>query len=59
MGTIVTNERQRKQKNIPTACPFPEINCRCITGPHLLFEVNIVKEIRPEWIDPDAFYKGG
>jgi hypothetical protein len=57
--TVVTNEGQRKQKNIPTTCRLPDINCRCITGPHFLFEVNIVKEIRPEWIDPDAFYKGG
>ncbi len=55
--TVVTNEGQRREKRIPAACRFPTINCRCITGPHFLVEVNIVKEIKPEWIDTDAFFK--
>jgi len=57
--TVVTNEAQRREKRIPAACRFPTVDCRCITGPHFLVEVNIVKEIKPEWIDPDAFFKKG
>lgn len=55
--TVVTNERQRAQKKIPSACRFPSIDCRCISGPHFLVEVEIVTDIRPEWIDTDAFFK--
>ena len=57
--TVVTNEGQRKEKRIPAACRFPTIDCRCITGPHFLVEVGIVKDIKPEWIDTDAFFKKG
>jgi hypothetical protein len=55
--TVVTNEGQRKEKRIPNVCRLPSINCRCISGPHFLVEVGIVKEIKPEWIDTDAFFK--
>jgi hypothetical protein len=55
--TVVTNEGQRKEKRIPAACRFPTIDCRCISGPHFLVEVGIVSEIKPEWIDTDAFFK--
>jgi Domain of unknown function (DUF4411) len=57
--TVVTNEGQRKEKRIPAACRFPTIDCRCITGPHFLVEVDIVQVIKPEWIDTDAFFKKG
>jgi Domain of unknown function (DUF4411) len=57
--TVVTNEGQRKEKRIPAACRFPTIDCRCITAPHFLVEVDIIKHIKPEWIDPEAFFKKG
>jgi hypothetical protein len=55
--TVVTNEGQRKEKRIPAACRLPPIHCRCISGPHFLFEVGIVKKIEPEWIDAEALQK--
>lgn len=57
--TVVTNERPRSTMRIPAACKLPKINCRCIRGPHFLHEVGLVKEIKPEHIDPAAFFNEG
>jgi hypothetical protein len=38
------------------ACRLAKINCRCIRGPHFLHEVGIVTQIKPEHIDPHAFF---
>ena len=35
------------------------INCRCIRGPHFLVEVGLVKQIKPEHIDPAFFFNEG
>lgn len=57
--TVVTNESPRSTMRIPAACRLPEMNCRCIRGPHFLHEVGLVKEIKPEHIDPAAFFSEG
>jgi predicted nucleic acid-binding protein len=57
--TVVTNESPRSTMRIPAACRLPRIDCRCIRGPHFLHEVGLVKEIKPEHIDPAAFFNEG
>ena len=57
--TVVTNERPRSVNRIPAACRNPKIGCRCIRGPHFLIEVGLVKEIKPEHIDPTYFFDEG
>jgi hypothetical protein len=57
--TVVTNESRRSPYKIPATCELEGINCRCISGPHFLFEVGIVTEIRPEWISVEAFHREG
>jgi len=57
--TVVTNERPRSTMRIPAACRLPSIGCRCIRGPHFLHEVGLVKEIKPEHIDPASFFAEG
>lgn len=59
--TVVTNESPRSPVKIPAACRMPHINCRCIRGPHFLLEVGIVTQaqIKPEFIDPAAFFQKG
>jgi predicted nucleic acid-binding protein len=57
--TVVTNERPRSTMRIPAACRLPKIDCRCIRGPHFLHEVGIVKEVKPEHIDPASFFNEG
>jgi predicted nucleic acid-binding protein len=57
--TVVTNESPRSTMRIPAACRLPTIGCRCIRGPHFLHEVGLVKEIKPEHIDPAAFFSEG
>lgn len=57
--TVVTNESPRSTMRIPAACRLPEIGCRCIRGPHFLHEVGLVKEIKPEHIDPASFFNEG
>lgn len=54
--TLVTNERQNSPKRIPAACRIPELYCRCITGPHFLYEVGLVKHINPAHISVQAFF---
>lgn len=55
--TVVTNESQRSPLKIPAACSLAKIKCRCIHGPHFLYEVGMVKEFKPEHIDPAAFFR--
>lgn len=55
--TVVTNESPRSVMKIPAVCALPWAKCRCISGPHFLLEVGIVQEIKPEHIDPAAFFK--
>lgn len=57
--TVVTNESPRSPMRIPAACRLPEIRCRCIRGPHFLHEVGLVKEIKPQHIDPAFFFEEG
>jgi Domain of unknown function (DUF4411) len=57
--TVVTNESPRSPMRIPAACKLPKIGCRCIRGPHFLHEVGLVKEIKPEHIDPAFFFNEG
>jgi hypothetical protein len=57
--TVVTNESPRSEMRIPAACRLPKIECRCIRGPHFLVEVDLVKEIKPEHIDPTYFFDKG
>ncbi len=57
--TVVTNESPRSTMRIPAACKLPEIDCRCIRGPHFLHEVGLVTKIKPEHIDPSAFFNEG
>ena len=57
--TVVTNESPRSTMRIPAACRLPKINCRCIRGPHFLVEVGLVKQIKPEHIDPAYFFDEG
>lgn len=54
--TLVTNEGQAKATRIPAACKIPETWCRCISGPHFLHEVGIVKTINPAHISVEAFF---
>jgi hypothetical protein len=54
--TLVTNESQTKATRIPAACKIDGIKCRCISGPHFLFEARIVTELRPEQISVAAFF---
>jgi hypothetical protein len=57
--TVVTNESPRSPLRIPAACKLPKIDCRCIRGPHFLHEVGLIKKIKPEHIDPHAFFTEG
>jgi len=57
--TVVTNESPRSSTRIPAACKLAKIGCRCIRGPHFLHEVGLVKEIKPEHIEPAAFFNEG
>jgi hypothetical protein len=57
--TVVTNERPKSSMRIPAACRHAKINCRCIRRPHFLVEVGLVKEIKPEHIDPAYFFDEG
>jgi hypothetical protein len=54
--TLVTDENQNSRKRIPMACDFPELKCRCISGPHFLLETGIVQEYKPEHINVHRFY---
>jgi hypothetical protein len=54
--TLVTNESQAGTKRIPAACNFPEMGCRCISGPHFLYEVGVVKTINPAHISAASFF---
>jgi hypothetical protein len=54
--TVVTDESERSPVKIPAACRLPEINCRCIRGPHFLVEVGLVNEVKLEHIDPSRFF---
>jgi hypothetical protein len=53
---LVTDENQNSRTKIPMVCDFPELKCRCISGPHFLWETGIVQEYRPEHINVHAFY---
>ena len=57
--TVVTNESPRSTMRIPAACKLPEVKCRCIRGPHFLHEVGLVKEVKPEHIEPASFFAEG
>lgn len=52
----VTNESKESPKRIPAACQIPETRCRCISGPHFLYEVGLVKQINPAHISTSAFF---
>jgi hypothetical protein len=54
--TLVTDENKNSPKRIPMVCDFPQLKCRCISGPHFLWETGIVQEYKPETIDVSAFY---
>jgi hypothetical protein len=54
--TLVTDENPNSPKRIPMVCDFPELKCRCISGPHFLWETGIVQEYKPENINVHAFY---
>lgn len=54
--TLVTDENRNSPKRIPMVCDFPELKCRCISGPHFLWETGIVQEYRPEHIDIHSYY---
>lgn len=54
--TLVTDENPYSRKRIPMVCDFPELKCRCISGPHFLWETEIVQEYKPENISVHAFY---
>lgn len=54
--TVVTNEGQQKMQRIPAACRQTGVGCRCISGPHFLLEIGIVKEIKPEHVSVEAFF---
>lgn len=54
--TLVTNEKQNSPKRIPAACRIPALVCRCISGPHFLHEVGLVKTINPAHISVAAFF---
>lgn len=56
---VVTNERQTSEFKIPAACRIEGIKCRCILGPHFLYEVGLVKTYNPAHISPDAFFAKG
>jgi hypothetical protein len=53
---LVTNESKESPKRIPAACQIPETRCRCISGPHFLYEVRIVTQINPAHISTSAFF---
>lgn len=55
--TVVTDESDLSPVKIPAACKLPEINCRCISGPHYLIKFGLVTDIRPEHIDPARFFR--
>jgi Domain of unknown function (DUF4411) len=55
---VVTNESQTSSAKIPAACRIEDIKCRCISGPHFLYEVGLVREINPAHISADAFFGG-
>jgi hypothetical protein len=57
--TVVTNESPRSPLRIPAACKLPKCKSRCIRGPHFLVEVGLIKEIKPEYIEPAAFFSEG
>jgi len=54
--TLVTNESQSSTRRIPAACKIPELYCRCISGPHFLYEVKLVQRIDPAHISVQAFF---
>jgi hypothetical protein len=54
--TLVTNESKDSPRKIPAACGIPETLCRCISGPHFLYEVGLFKTIKPEHISVAAFF---
>jgi hypothetical protein len=54
--TLVTDENPNSPKRIPMVCDFPELRCRCISGPHFLWETGIVREYKPENISIHGFY---
>jgi putative component of toxin-antitoxin plasmid stabilization module len=54
--TLVTNEGQNRTTRIPAACKISETWCRCISGPHFLYEVGLVTMINPAHISTDAFF---
>jgi Domain of unknown function (DUF4411) len=53
---LVTDENQISSVKIPAVCKLPSFGCKCISGPHFLIEVGLVKEIKPEHISPQAFF---
>ena len=54
--TLVTDESQASASKIPAACRLPSLSAKCISGPHFLIEVGLVVEIKPEHINPHAFF---
>ena len=54
--TLVTDENRLSPLRIPAVCERPNLKCRCISGPHFLIEVGLVEEIKPEHINPHAFF---
>lgn len=54
--TLVTDENPNSRTKIPMVCDYPELKCRCISGPHFHWETGIVKEYKPEHISVHAFY---
>jgi len=55
--TLVTNENPRATSRIPAACRLPGINCRVIRGPHFLYEVELLRELKPAHIHPSDFFR--
>jgi len=55
---LVTNESRRKETRIPAACNIVGTQCRCISGPHFLYETGIISEFDPSHIDPNSFFGG-
>ncbi len=54
--TLVTDENQFSTAKIPAACKLPDLKCNCISGPHFLLQVGLVEEMKPEHINPHAFF---
>jgi hypothetical protein len=53
---LVTDESPQSPMKIPAACRLPGIAVTCISGPHYLIAAGIVKEMKPEHIDPHRFF---